>query len=53
MALLAKLDDMGKVDIPPRAKGANAIKPTASTSKAISSRHSNGFIYSRRQETAS
>lgn len=53
MTLLAKLDDMGKVDIPPPGKGANAIKPTASTSKAISSRHSNGFIYLRRQETAS
>lgn len=53
MALLAKLDDMGKVDAPTHAKRANTMKPTASTSKAISSCHSNGFIDLRHQETAS
>jgi hypothetical protein len=39
MALLTKLDNMGEMQIPLPSKGADAIKPTATAGKAISSSH--------------
>ena len=53
MALLAKLNDMGTVHIPLLTKGADAIKPTSSTGKTVSSSHGKEFIYLRHQEIES
>jgi hypothetical protein len=52
VALLAKLNDMGEVHALLLAKRTDAIKPTASTGKTVSSSHGEEFTYLRHQETA-
>ncbi len=52
MALLAKLDDIGKVHIPLPTKRTDAMKPAASTGKTISSSHRKELTYLRHLETA-